>query len=109
MRTNIAAWEDAFEVLGEDWIDRHQIFEMAVDGAILHHPDLAIALDDLSLDLAGFFVAENIDRKFAVDDFLSDFGHAFRAKRVGGSRPPERRFLLLPGFEKRLFRPLGRE
>jgi len=36
-------------------IDRHDVFKMAVLGAILNHQDLAIALDDLGLDFAHLF------------------------------------------------------
>src|SRR2546421_9365273 len=32
--------------------------EVAVDGAVLDHPDLAVALDDLCLDLADLLVDE---------------------------------------------------
>src|SRR5207248_10151577 len=34
----------------------HHVFVMAVDGAILDHPDLAIALDNLRFDLADFLM-----------------------------------------------------
>ncbi len=45
-----------FNVLQKLRIDRHHVFEMAVGRTILDHPDLAIAFDDLRLDLADVFV-----------------------------------------------------
>ncbi len=39
-------------------VDGHQVFVLAVDGALFHHPDLAIALDNLRFDFADFFVHE---------------------------------------------------
>ena len=45
---DVAAGEDVFQVLEEGRVDRHHVFEVAVDGAVLHHQDLAVALDDLS-------------------------------------------------------------
>ena len=37
---------DVLEVLEERRVDRHHVFEVAVDRAILDHQDLAVALDD---------------------------------------------------------------
>ena len=44
---DVAAGENFFQVLRELGVDRHHVFEVAVHGAILHHQDLAVALDDL--------------------------------------------------------------
>ena len=70
-------------------VDRHHVFEVAVDRAILHHQDLAVALDDLGLDFADLFVAQDLDRQFAVDDLVADLRNALRAERIGGARPAE--------------------
>ena len=43
---DVAAGENVFEVLGEFGVDRHHVFEVAVDGAVFHHQDLAVAFDD---------------------------------------------------------------
>ena len=40
------AGEAVFKVLEEGGVDGHDVFEVAVDRAILHHQDLAVALDD---------------------------------------------------------------
>ncbi len=48
-------------------------------------------------------------RKLAVNDLLPDLRYATRAKRIGLTRPAERRLRLLPGLQQRLLRPLRRE
>ena len=53
---DVAAREDLFQVLEERGVDGHHVFEVAVNRAVLHHQDLAVALDDLGLDLAGLVV-----------------------------------------------------
>ena len=45
---------------------------MAVLRAILDHPDLAVTLDDLSLDLADLFVDQRRDFTIAADDLLRE-------------------------------------
>ena len=109
MGANVAAGEDFFEVLEERGVHGHHVFEVAVDGAVLHHQDLAVALDDLRLDLAGLLVHQDFDGQLAVDDLLADFGHALGAERVGGARPAERRLGFLIRLQQRLVRPLGRK
>ena len=44
---DVAAREDLLQVLEERGVDGHDVFEVAVAGAVLHHQDLAVALDDL--------------------------------------------------------------
>ena len=53
VRADVAAREDVFQVLEERRVDGHHVFEVPVDRAVLDHQDLAVALDDLGLDLAG--------------------------------------------------------
>ncbi len=60
----------------EGRVDGHEIFKVAVLGAILDHQDLAVALDDLRLDLAHLFVEQNLVRQLAVKDLLANLGHA---------------------------------
>ena len=102
---NVAAWEDFFEVLEESRVDRHDVFKVTVDGAVLDHQDLAVALDDLRLDLADFFVEENLVGELAVDDLLADGGHALGAERIGGTRPAEGRLLFLVALQEGLVAP----
>ncbi len=79
-----------------------------MDGAVFHHQDLAVALDDFGLDLADFFVHQHFVGQFAVEDLLADFRHALGAQRVGGTRPAERRLGLFVGLQQRLVRPFRR-
>ena len=53
VRADIAARKHVFQVLEKRRVDGHYVFEMPVDGAILHHEDLAVALDHLGFDLPG--------------------------------------------------------
>ena len=109
VRANIAARENIFQVLRERRVDRHQIFELPVDRALLDHHDLAVFLDDVGLDLADLLVAQNLDRNLAVQNLLADLRDALRTQRIGLARPAEFRLLLFPALEKRLVRPLGDE
>ena len=54
VRANVAARKNILQVFEEGRIDRHHVFKMAVNRAILHHEDFAIALDHLRFDFAGF-------------------------------------------------------
>jgi hypothetical protein len=56
MCADVAAWEVLLEVLEEGRVNGHNVFEVAVLDAVLDHEDLAVALDDLSLDLADLVV-----------------------------------------------------
>ena len=106
---DVAAGEDLFQVLEERGVDGHHVFEVAVDRAILHHQDLAVALDDLRLDLAGLVGVEDFEGRLAVQDLLADFRDAARAQRIGLARPAERRLGLFPGLEQRLVGPFRSE
>ena len=109
MRDDVAAGEDFFQVLEERGVDGHHVFEVAVHGAILHHQDLAVALDDLRFDLADFLVEQDLVVDLAVDDLLPDFRDAAGAERIGGAGPAERRLRLLIGLEQRLIGPFRRK
>ena len=106
---DVAAGEDFFEVLEEGGVHGHDVFKVAVGGAVLHHEDLAVALDDLGLDFAGLFVHQNFERQLAIDDLLADFRHALGAEGIGGARPAERRLGFLVRLQEWLIRPLGRK
>ena len=73
---DIAAGENFFEVLREFRVNRHQVFEVTVLWTVLDHPDFAIAFDDLGLDLADFFVHQDVNRQVAVENLLPYFRHA---------------------------------
>ena len=49
VRADVAAREDLFQVLEEGRVHGHHVLEVAVHRAVLHHEDLAVALDDLAL------------------------------------------------------------
>ena len=99
---DIAAREDFFEMLEKIGIHGHHVLKVAMLGAILHHEDLAVALDDLGLDLAGLFVQQNFVRQLAIDDLLADFRDALRAQRICAAGPSERGLRLLIRLEQRL-------
>src|SRR4030095_5991974 len=73
------------------------------------HPYLAVALDDLSLDLTNVLVDQSRNLTLPAKDFFAGLDHAVRAQRIRLSRKTECRFRLLPRFEKRLVRPLRRK
>ena len=93
---DVAAREALFQVPEEGRVDGHHVFKVAVLRAILHHQDLAVALDNLRLDLADFLVQQDFVRQLTVDDLLADFrnatrdtGNRFRAaSRVAASSFP---------------------
>ena len=109
VRADVAAGEDLFQVTHERRVDRHHVLEVAVDGAVLHHQDLSVALDDLRLQLADLLVQQDLVGQLAVHDLLADLRHALRTQRVRGARPAQRRLLLLVALQQRLVAPLGRK
>ena len=106
---NVAPGKRLFQMAEELRVDRHHIFEVAMRGAVLHHQDSAVALDDLRLDLADFLVEQDFVRQFSVEDLTADFRDTLWAKRIGGARPPQRRLGFLVRLEKRLVAPPGSE
>src|SRR6516165_952907 len=106
---NVAAREALFKVLEEGRVDGHDVFEVAVLGAILDHENLAIALDDLGLDFANLFIQKDFMGKLAVEDLLANLRDALGTERVSGARPAERRLLLLVALEQGLVAPLWGE
>src|SRR5262249_44628460 len=109
VRADIAARERLLEVLEERRIDRHDVLEVPVLRTVLDHQDLAVAFDDVRLDLADFLVEKNPVVALAVQDLLPRFPYAFRAQRVGLARPAKWRLHLLPRLEQWLVRPVRRE
>jgi hypothetical protein len=106
---HIATGEALFEVLEEGGVNGHDVFKVAVLGAVLDHQDLAVALDDLGLDLAHLLVEQDFMGQLAVKNLLANLGHALGTERVSGARPAEGRFFLLPALLQRLVAPLGGE
>ncbi len=80
-----------------------------MEWTVLHHRHLAVALDDLRLNLADLFVHQVAPIFFAGDDRLARFFHARGAKRICLPREAQRRLGLLPRFQQRLVRPLRRD
>src|SRR5579863_8299679 len=109
VRADVAPGEDFFEVLEERGIDRHYIFEMAMLGAVLHHQDLAVALDDLRLDLANLLIQKDFMGQLAVDYLVADLRDAARAQGIRLTWPAECRLLLLVALQQRLVRPFRRK
>jgi hypothetical protein len=106
---DVTAWEGVFEVLEESGIDAHNVLEVAVLLAVLDHKDLAVALNDLGLDLASALGEEDLVREFAVNDLLTDLRDAPWAEGVSGARPAESRAGLLIRFKQRLIGPSRNE
>ena len=48
-----------FDVGQKPGIYSHHIFNVAVDGTILNHPDLIVPLDDLRLNLTNLLINKN--------------------------------------------------
>jgi hypothetical protein len=103
---DVAAGEALFKMLEEGGVDGHHVFEMAVLGAVLHHEDFAVALDDLGLDFADLLIEQDFVRQLAVEDLLADLGHALGAERICGARPAQRGFLFLVALQEWLIAPL---
>ena len=53
---DVASRKHCLDVLQELGVNCHHIFEVAMLRAIFDHPDLAIALDNLCLNLPNFFI-----------------------------------------------------
>ena len=87
---HVAAGEALFKMLEEGGVHGHDVFKVAVLGAILDHQDLAVALDDLGLDLADLLVEQNFVGQLAVENLLANLGDALGTERVGGARPAQR-------------------
>ena len=109
VRANIPAGENIFQMLEEGRIHRHHIFKPAVDRAFLHHQNLAIALDNLRLDLAQFLVEKDLVREFTIHDLLANLRDATGAQGIRLARPAQLGLHFLVALEQRFFRPLGRE
>jgi hypothetical protein len=92
MGADIAAGKCLLQMPKELWINRYDIFEMSVDGAILDHQDFALALDDLRFYFARPFIQQDVVILFAVDNLLTNLRHTTRAQRIGLARPAQRRF-----------------
>src|SRR5260370_4622744 len=87
-------------------MDGLHVFVVAVERAILYHPYLPIALDNLRFDLADLLVHEVAQVFLAGNDRFARLFHARGAKRIGLPREPQRRLGLLPRFQQRFIRPL---
>jgi hypothetical protein len=105
VRPDVASREHFFEVPEKGGIHRHHVLEMAVNRAVLHHQDLAVAFEDRRLDFADLLIQQDADVLLAVENFLSRLAHARRAERVGLARPAQWRLGLLVGLEQGFVRP----
>jgi hypothetical protein len=106
---DVAAGEVLFDPLEELHVDGHEVFGFAVLRAFLHHPDLTVALDNFGFDLADLLMEQLGLFGLSAEEGFSGFLDASRAQRIRLPGPTEGRFCLLPGFQKRLFCPLGSE
>jgi hypothetical protein len=106
VRVNVPSGVHRLDVFQELGVHGHHVFDVAVNRAILDHPDFVVTLDDGRFDLAGFFL-NDLPRVFAAfDDPLARFLDALGAERVGDAGPAQCGFGLLPRFLQGLVRPL---
>ena len=75
---DVTAREDVLQMIEERGVHRHHVFKVAVLRAILHHQDLAVALDDLRLDFANLLDSKGSCSELAIDDLLPDLRNALR-------------------------------
>src|SRR6267142_1154196 len=87
----VAAREERFEPAQERRVGRERVDERAVQRAGLLDDDLAVALDDVRLDLADVLVDERLEGLLAREDARARLADAGGAERVGRSRPAELR------------------
>ena len=106
---NVAAGEVLLNPGQELGINRHHIFVTAVDRAVLHHPHLAITLDDAGFDLAHLLRNQRLPVVLSAYDLLTRFLHTTGTERVRLTGKSQRRLGFLPGLEKRLIGPFGSE
>ena len=109
VRLHVAAGEERFDMLEKLRVDRHHVFEMAVVGTFLDHPDLAVALDDLSLDLADFSLTKVATSRSPLRICSRASITHFGQSESVCTRKAKRRLRLLPRFQDRLVSPLRGE
>ena len=90
-------------------IHGHHVLVPAVDGAFLHHPHLAVALNDVRLDLSYLFVQQVAPVLLAGENLVARFLDAIRAQRIRLPRPAQRGLGLLPRLQHGLIGPLRRD
>ena len=109
VRGNVSARKLLFNPAKELGINGHHVFVVAVERAVLHHPDLPVALDNLRFDLADLFVHQIAPILLAGNDRLARFFDARGTKRIRLPREAQRGLGLLPGFQQWLVRPPRRD
>src|SRR5204863_8866594 len=80
-RGEIAAGEERFESTQERRVDRQRVGEEAVRRTFLLDDDLAVALENVRVDLAVVLVDQRLDRLFAGKDSGAGLANALRSKR----------------------------
>jgi hypothetical protein len=87
VRADVTARECFFQMAEERHIHGHNVLEMTVLRAVLYHQNLAIAFNNLRLDLSDTLIEQNFMRKLPVKNLLADLRDAFWAQRIGSTRP----------------------
>ena len=105
VRDDVASGKRLLEMTEERRVHGHHVFEATMNRAVFDHHDLAVAFDDLRLDLADLLVEQNRVVFLTVQDFLAGFPNARRAERIGLARPAEGRLDLLVRLQQRLLGP----
>ncbi len=105
----VAAGKQVLDPPQELRVDRQRVGERAVERTGLLDDDLAVALEDVRLDLADVFLDQRLDRLIAAQDARARFTDAGRAQRIGRARPTELRLRSLAALQQRRRRPLRLE
>jgi len=106
VRGNVTARVLRFDPTEKTGVHGHHVFVVAVQRAILHHPDLAVAFHNLRFDLADLFMHQVAPIFLSIDDRFARFLHTCGTQRIRLPRETQRRLGLFPGLQQRLVRPL---
>ena len=109
VRRNVAAREILLDPIEKLRINGHHVFVLAVDRAFLHHPDFAIALDDLRLYFADLFVHQIAPVFFPLENRLARILDAARAQGICLPWEAECGLRFLPRLQQRFVGPFRSE
>ena len=98
-----------FDVLQKPLVHGHHVLETPVDGALLDHPDLSVALQDGGFDLPHLLVDEDPVVHFPVQNLLARLNDALGTERIRRPRPSQRGLGFLPRFQQGFVGPFGSE
>ena len=98
---DVAAVEVLLNPRQELGVDGHDVFKVAVLGAIFDHPHLAVALNDLSFDLAHVLINQDPVVVSPVNNPVARLSDAGGAEGIRAAGETQDRLGLFPGFLQR--------